>query len=93
MGGRFFVHIESLKFKLVPSPSIKAKPSTVKENSNRGVFRTQFNIYDGDFCVFTAFSSQLFWQKRSIVDVRLGSKYASEPNHTSGSCISRSCLQ
>ena len=55
MGSRFFVHIESLKFKLVPSPSIKAKPLTVKENSNRGVFRTQFNIYDGDFLCFYGF--------------------------------------
>ena len=34
---------------------------------HRGVFRTQSNIYDGDFC-----------ENSSVLDVPLGSKYASE---------------
>ena len=44
----------------------------------RGVIRTQSNIYDGSFLrkQLAAFSRQLFLETRSIVDVRLGSKYA-----------------
>ena len=42
-------------------------------------FRTQYNIYDGAFLQkqFTAFSRVLFSQKSSILDILLGSKYAS----------------
>ena len=46
----------------------------------KSVFKTQSNIYDGAFLqkYFTAKSRELFSQKISIVDVRLGSKYASK---------------
>ena len=49
----------------------------------RGVFRTQSNVYDGAFSgkLVTAERCQQFLQKTSVVDVRLGSKYASSVNH------------
>ena len=45
----------------------------------RGIFRTQSYIYDGVFLQKQSivFSRKLFSQKSSIVDVWLGSKYAS----------------
>ena len=45
----------------------------------RGAFRTLSNIWDEAFLrkLLTAFSRLLFLQKCSIVDPRLGSKYAS----------------
>ena len=45
----------------------------------RGVFRTHLNIYDGVFLrkKLTAKSHYLFLQKSSIIDLRLGCKYAS----------------
>ena len=46
----------------------------------RGVFRTHSNIYHGAFLRkhLTAFIRWLFSWKSSIVNVELGSKYASE---------------
>ena len=45
----------------------------------KGVFRTLSNIWDEAFLrkLLTAFTRWLFLQKCSIVDLRLGSKYAS----------------
>ena len=45
----------------------------------RGVFRIQSNIYVGAFCQkLLIFTRWLFSQKSFLVNVRLGSKYASE---------------
>ena len=52
----------------------------VQFNITRGVFITQTNICDRAFLrkQFTAFSCSFFSQKESIIDVQIGSKYASE---------------
>ena len=53
----------------------------VQINITRGVFITQTNICDRAFLrkQFTAFSCSFFFsQKESIIDVQIGSKYASE---------------
>ena len=49
----------------------------------RGVFRTHSNMYNGANLhqQLTAKSPLLFLQKHSIIDVRLGSKYAFERSH------------
>ena len=46
---------------------------------NRGVFITQSNIYDEALLgkQSNGFQTKLFWQKRFIIDIRLGSEYAS----------------
>ena len=53
-------------------------------NLRRGIFRTQSNIYDGAFMRkwLKAKSCQLFSRKSSIVNVRLGFKYASVTQHS-----------
>ena len=46
----------------------------------RGVCRTKLNIYDGAFSAEIVNGLNLFLHKSSIVDVRRGSKYASDNN-------------
>ena len=50
--------------------------------NTRGVFRTQSNNYNGAILQkqWTVFRRWMFSQKSSIIDVRLGSKSASEYN-------------
>ena len=43
----------------------------------RGIFRTHSNIYDGVAKIVNDFYPLTIFKKSSIVDVRLGSKYAS----------------
>ena len=52
-----------------------------KQGIHRSVFRSESNIYVGAFLQkqLTAKTRKLFTQKRSIVDLRLASKYASYP--------------
>ena len=49
---------------------------------SRAVIRIQVSIYDGTFFAKVVNSFQLFLQKASIIDVRLGSKHASEKTET-----------
>ena len=55
--------------------------------TTRIVFRSQSNIYDGDFLLLAV---NFFSQKRSIIDVRLDSKYSSVSYHN---YILYTCIQ
>ena len=57
--------------------SIKMEPIAKIANGSKDVFRTTWKIYDGALCVNSE-QLKMFFPKSFILDVPLGSEYASE---------------